>query len=134
MIPISLDNFISWLFTKGIKTLLILIFAFVIIQILKLLFSKFLRGVIRKKDKLEKTKIKLEEERIHTLEKVIFSIIKTVIWTIAIITILPEFGINITPLLTGLGIGGLALGFGAKNLIQDYISCLSTLWASITIS
>ena len=124
MMEISVEQLILWLLTKGVKVLLILIVAFGITQVSKVFLGRVLKRIMKKKEKLEKVKLKLEEERIHTLEKVIFSIIKTVIWTIAIITILPEFGINITPLLTGLGIGGLALGFGAKNLIQDYISGL----------
>ena len=120
----SIENIIFWLLTKGIKILLVLVFAFLITQVFRVFLLKFLRELLKKKKKLEKAKLKLEKERIHTLERVIFSMIKIVIWTIAIIIILPEFGINITPLLTGLGIGGLALGFGAKNLIQDYISGL----------
>ncbi|MCD6270965.1 mechanosensitive ion channel family protein [bacterium] len=118
----GVENFILWLLTKGIKVLLILVFTFLVTQILKAVLKRFLRGLIKKKERLEKAKLKLEEERIHTLERVIFSMIRVIIWTIAIITILPEFGVNITPLVTGLGIGGLALGFGARNLIQDYIS------------
>ena len=38
--------------------------------------------------------------------------------------ILPELGINATPLLAGAGLVGLAIGMGAKNLIQDYLSGL----------
>lgn len=37
-------------------------------------------------------------------------------------TILLEIGINIGPLLVGLGVVGLALGIGARSLIQDYLS------------
>ena len=36
--------------------------------------------------------------------------------------ILEELGVNITPLLTTAGIGGLAVGFGAQNLVRDVIS------------
>ena len=121
---LDFEPFRLWLFKKGVKIPLTFVFAFVIIQILKIVLGRFLRGLIKEKDKLEKAKLKLVKERIRTLEKVTFSMIKTVIWTIAIITILPELGVNITPILTGLGIGGLALGLGAKNLIQDYISGL----------
>jgi len=121
---LDFEPFRLWLFKKGVKIPLTFVFAFVIIQILKIVLGRFLRGLIKEKDKLEKAKLKLVKERIRTLEKVIFSMIKTVIWTMAIITILPELGVNITPILTGLGIGGLALGLGAKNLIQDYISGL----------
>ncbi len=36
--------------------------------------------------------------------------------------ILPEFNINIAPLLAGLGVAGLALGMGVRDIIQDYIA------------
>ena len=36
--------------------------------------------------------------------------------------ILSEFGMNITPIITGAGIVGLAVGFGAQNLVRDVIS------------
>jgi small conductance mechanosensitive channel len=36
--------------------------------------------------------------------------------------ILDEFGMNITPIITGAGIAGLAFGFGAQNLVRDVIS------------
>ena len=38
--------------------------------------------------------------------------------------ILPEFGINPTPLLAGDGLVGLAIGLGSKNLVQDYLAGL----------
>lgn len=120
----SFEQFVIWFFGKGIKILLILVFAFVLTQIFKILILKFLKHLLAKKEKLKKAKLKLEEERIKTLQTVLYSIAKTIIWIFAVITVLPEFEINITPLLTGLGIGGLALGFGAKNLIQDYVSGL----------
>jgi small conductance mechanosensitive channel len=36
--------------------------------------------------------------------------------------VLTEFGMNITPIITGAGIAGLAVGFGAQNLVRDIIS------------
>jgi len=41
---------------------------------------------------------------------------------VAIMMILSEFGMNITPIITGAGIAGLAVGFGAQNLVRDVIS------------
>jgi small conductance mechanosensitive channel len=45
-----------------------------------------------------------------------------VIAVIAVITILPEFGVNIATLIAGLGIGGLAIAFAAQGLVRDFIS------------
>lgn len=118
-----LENLISWVFTHGIKIVGILIVAWVLTRVTKVFISKFLRNFIKKGFKIGKIEnIKMEEKRLETLEKVSFSILKGVIWIIAILTILPEVGINIGPLLAGVGVGALALGLAARGLIQDYLS------------
>ncbi|MCA1794961.1 MAG: mechanosensitive ion channel family protein, partial [Desulfobacteraceae bacterium] len=45
-----------------------------------------------------------------------------VLWVIIILTILREIGVNIGPILASAGIVGLAVGFGAQNLVRDFIS------------
>jgi len=45
-----------------------------------------------------------------------------IIATFAIFTILPEFGVNITAALAGLGIVAIAVGFGAQSLIKDLLA------------
>ncbi|MBZ9572942.1 mechanosensitive ion channel [Patescibacteria group bacterium] len=120
-----LSSLISWFFSHGIKIVGILIVAFVATRLIKIFISRFLKNLIQKGFKTGKVKsIKLEEKRLETLEKVSFSILKAVIWIIAILTILPELGINIGPLLAGVGVGALALGLAARGLIQDYLSGL----------
>jgi small conductance mechanosensitive channel len=47
-----------------------------------------------------------------------------IIWTIAILIIIGEVGIDLGPLLAGAGIAGVALGFGAQTLVKDCISGL----------
>jgi len=112
---------INWLLSSGIKILVIIIVAYLISKIIKFVVLKVLRGVIKKSLELSKPDLKINEQREKTLIKVFNSIITVVIWVIAFLTILPELGINITPLLTGLGIGGLALGLASRSLIQDYL-------------
>ena len=47
-------------------------------------------------------------------------------WTaaliLALLVILPELGVNITALVTGLGIAGIALGFGTQSLVRDILN------------
>ena len=46
------------------------------------------------------------------------------IWVIALLLVLGELGINLAPLIAGAGIAGVALGFGAQNLVKDCVSGL----------
>ncbi|MGE5577943.1 MAG: mechanosensitive ion channel family protein [Syntrophothermus sp.] len=64
----------------------------------------------------------IEERRAKTLKTLTQSVINYVIYFIGGVMILQLLGINTTSLLTAAGIGGLAVGFGAQNLVRDVIT------------
>jgi len=49
-------------------------------------------------------------------------ILKGIIWGIGLIFILSNLGINVTSLLAGLGIGGIAIAFALQNILEDLFS------------
>jgi moderate conductance mechanosensitive channel len=61
-------------------------------------------------------------QRTQTLTKVLSSAGIVVIWSLALFQTLSELGFKLGPLLAGVGIVGLAVGFGAQNLVRDVIS------------
>lgn len=66
-------------------------------------------------------------KRVETLTEVVNRTTATLIAIVAVVTMLPEFGVNAGPLIAGLGIVGIAVGFGSQNLIKDVISGLEIL-------
>ena len=66
-------------------------------------------------------------KRIETLSDVLYKTAVTVIVVLGLVTILPEFGIAVGPLIAGLGLVGLAVGFGAQNLVRDLINGIEIL-------
>jgi small-conductance mechanosensitive channel len=62
------------------------------------------------------------EKRAATLGGIFRITVDLVIWIVAIIMGLREVGFDITPILAGAGVVGLAIGFGAQNLVRDVIS------------
>ena len=63
----------------------------------------------------------IESERIKTLEKVFISIFRFLTIIVVVLLIFSVFKIDINVFLASLGIAGLAIGIGAKSLIEDYI-------------
>jgi small-conductance mechanosensitive channel len=63
-------------------------------------------------------------QRAQTIGAVLRSITSILIWSIALLTVLEELGVNLAPLLAGAGIAGIALGFGAQSLVKDFVSGL----------
>jgi small-conductance mechanosensitive channel len=63
-------------------------------------------------------------QRARALGSVLRSGVTTVIFAVAAMMILAELGVNLAPLLASAGIAGVALGFGAQNLVKDFIAGL----------
>ena len=62
------------------------------------------------------------EQRTETLRQIIRSVCKVVVIGLVFLLLGTELGFDITPVLAGAGILGLAVGFGAQSLVKDVIS------------
>ena len=62
------------------------------------------------------------QQRAATIGAGIRSLASIVIWTVAVIGILGALGVELGPLMAGAGLIGVALGFGAQNLLRDLIA------------
>jgi small-conductance mechanosensitive channel len=61
-------------------------------------------------------------QRARTMGSVLRSISSTVILVVGAIMVLAEFGVALAPILASAGIVGVAVGFGAQNLVRDFLS------------
>jgi small conductance mechanosensitive channel len=61
-------------------------------------------------------------KRVTTLTGLLTTLAIVAIWALAGVIVLEQLGLDITPVLAGAGIVGLAVGFGAQNLVRDVIS------------
>lgn len=109
---------IQWLITHGIKIAVILIVALIINQVGR----KFIEKAIKKG--VKDTTGEATKKRQKTLIRIFSGALRISVWIIVVMTILPELGINVGPILAGAGILGVALGFGAQYMIRDFLAGL----------
>jgi small conductance mechanosensitive channel len=101
---------------KAAQTILIVILSLIVIKFGTIAIKKFF-------DKQREFKYKLDAKRTDTLATLCISILRYSVYFIALITILDNvFGITPTTIITAAGVGGLAIGFGAQNLVKDVIT------------
>ncbi|WP_026895382.1 mechanosensitive ion channel family protein [Clostridiisalibacter paucivorans] len=112
---LSGDNSQLSILEKGIKIVIILILIRVGIKVCHVIIDKFF-------DQQKSLKYRMEDRKAKTLSAILKSVVKYVIYFIGIIPILEIFGIQTTSILATAGIGGLAIGFGAQNLVRDVIT------------
>ena len=115
-------RFTNWVITQ-VPSIIILTLIF--IGLLRLL-----NYIVKKLNKAAKRRVHLNEniddaegnKRIETLSGIILGVGKIFLWTIFVLIMLSKFNINIGPILASAGIVGLAVGFGAQELVRDFIS------------
>lgn len=68
------------------------------------------------------TVIERRRQRAAAIGSVLRSGATLVIYGIAFVMVLGEFGVDLAPVIASAGIAGVALGFGAQNLVKDFLS------------
>lgn len=81
-------------------------------------------GRIVQADKLAQTDAASPRSRLGTLVPLISGVGKSTILALAFLSVLVSVGVNVWPLITGLSVFGLAIGFGSQTLVKDVVSGL----------
>lgn len=111
--------------TSGARVIVIILAIYVGLRIIQRVLGPAIRAAVTAQ--MEGQPHVEVEKRVDTLFHVVYRTIWVVAVLVGLITILPEFGINVSALLAGAGLIGLAVGFGAQSLVKDVISGLFVL-------
>ena len=112
----------EFLLVRPFKILMVILLAWVGGRIAGRAIRRTVRS-FRARAPLSPTSVRAEQ-RAQTLGDVLSSLVRAVLWTVALLIIIDEVGIDLAPLLAGAGIAGIAIGFGAQSLVKDVISGL----------
>jgi small-conductance mechanosensitive channel len=126
----------NWLITKPVKILMIIVIAFLVRLILRRLINRvttlpktggklpsMLRPLReRAPEVLGSAIIERRRQRAMTIGSVLKSMATFLVYGLAFILVLGELGINLGPIIASAGIIGVAIGFGAQNLVKDFLS------------
>lgn len=96
-----------------IKIIFIIIAARIVVRILSGSINKIFT---------QRGKFQVNERRMETTRSLVNNMSSYVIYFIAILSILTQLGFNLGPVLASAGVVGLAVGFGAQNLVRDVIT------------
>jgi small-conductance mechanosensitive channel len=126
----------NWLLTKPLKILFIVVVAFLVRLLVKRLINRvttlpkangklpaLLRPLReRAPEVLGSAVIERRRQRAMTIGSVLKSMATFLIYGLAFILVLGELGLNLGPIIASAGIIGVAIGFGAQNLVRDFLS------------
>ncbi|MFO7841375.1 MAG: mechanosensitive ion channel family protein [Fidelibacterota bacterium] len=117
-----LENLMHWVTTELPSLLVVLVIAVVAFKMVRITFKKLRKAMIARAEKNENVDTGETTKRIDTLANILQVVVRIVLWAVFLMIILQKFGLNIGPIIAGAGIIGLAVGFGAQELVRDFIS------------
>lgn len=145
----TMSRFTEWVLAKPAKIFLILLIAYVVSRVIRRTIRRMVERLVADRERraaeremteiqdgrfaglreraIEKTQFlafqkERSNQRAQALGTVLRSITSMVVYGMALIIVLAEFGISLGPLIAGAGIVGVALGFGAQSLVKDFLS------------
>ncbi len=105
----------------SLRLLLIVVVAYVGIRAVRFGLHKLEVFLLRIRENEVKNRL-ADEKRVKTLIGLLLTIGLTLVWVVAVVMGLDQIGLDITPIIASAGIVGLAVGFGAQNLVRDVIN------------
>ncbi len=108
----------AWLLGAGLRVLLIALLAYAATRVTAVFADRLEADLARGEGPAAVERAK----RARTIGSLLRKVVNTTVIAVAVLMALQELDVNIVPVLTGAGIAGLAVGFGAQTLVRDVIS------------
>ena len=109
---------VRWLLASGLRVVFIITIAWLIIKVVSGSARRLEAELARSTGPGAAERLK----RSNTLGRLITNVVATLVGTVALLMVLRELNVDVVPMLTGAGIAGVALGFGAQWLVRDIIA------------
>jgi len=119
------DEFFAFVKSDVLPFVLIIVFAFIALRLARV----FVHGIVKAlldREASEGTAQELSavelKKRMDTLESLLGNALQFFIVVVAGLMLMGRLGLDIGPAVAGLGVVGIAVGFGAQNMVRDYLN------------
>lgn len=114
-----ITDIVNWLLYDFTYILISLVVVIVLIWLLNAISRNLEKVILKRSDALRD---KEAQKRVKTLMSIGRGIMRLILWAIFALILLKRIGIEIGPIIASAGIAGVAIGFGAQELIRDFLA------------
>lgn len=117
-----LQGTVRWAIQALPKVLVVLLLGFVLLKLVNLGCRQLVKRAEREGTERDEREARERKKRAETLIGIVRKASLIAVWILVGMLLLTQVGVNIAPLIAGAGILGLAVGFGAQELVRDVIT------------
>jgi moderate conductance mechanosensitive channel len=124
---------IDWLVTRPLSAALVLLIAWLVNRFVRRAIDRLVRRVVIERDRLHDAVrsgtdrqrwAERTQQRTATLTVVLRSIAAAIIYTTGFLVALDQLQVDLGPFIPGASVAGVALGFGAQQIVRDFLAGL----------
>jgi len=116
------DRITDWLVTHGLRIVVIVAVVAVVFLVFRAVVPHLVEATVRRQ--MAGRSAEETTKRAKTLVNAVLRTAEVVLALVALLMVLPELSVNIGALLAGVGIAGIAIGFGAQSIVRDALNGL----------
>lgn len=114
---------LNWAMTALPRVLVVLVLTLVLLKIVNFGTQRLSQSALFNTEPANGLAEALEHrKRVETLIGIVRRVAVIAVWALAVVLVLMQIGVNVAPIIAGAGVVGLAVGFGAQELVRDVIS------------
>ncbi|WP_159517784.1 mechanosensitive ion channel family protein [Sunxiuqinia indica] len=116
------ENLVNWIVSQLPAIIILVILLLIALRAASFMINKTKKLLIKRMvNQTDEPNLEVEK-RLNTLMGIVRKGVSILIWVIFVMIFLKKINIDIAPILAGAGIIGLAIGFGAQELVRDFIT------------
>jgi moderate conductance mechanosensitive channel len=112
----------SWIISELPGLIIIVVVVLITLKAIRIGINKMEKAIIRRAEENINVDTIEVQKRVNTLMSILFGALRIILFGLLMMIVLVKFGIQIAPILASAGIVGLAVGFGAQELVRDLIT------------
>ena len=116
--PLHPDNLLEWIYTRAPRVVMVVAGMLLLLLIIRISVSRLMKVMVRTSTRVDE----FSQDRAETLALSFRGVAKAFILFGGVLLILQEAGLDITTVLGGAAILGVAVAFGAQGLMRDYLT------------
>lgn len=113
---------LEWALKAVPKVIVVLVLGVVLLKLLNLAMGRLAARALAHGQEESPAQAIEHKKRVETLLGIAKRLLQVSVWGLAIVLVLMQVGVDVAPVIAGAGVLGIAVGFGAQELVRDVVT------------